>query len=444
MLVTAANDLKVSHWPYIDQLDAFNMKGDEIISVSWSKNNAFMIYLERNGRPQILSLKDRRNIKVIHVVTAIDHASTVLFSRSRNGTVAIGTTQGTVALYDTHSKTIMQLYDVPGPVFGVDFNCYDKYLGVTCQAGQVVIMDLATHKPIFNADIQEPSSGIRFHPFYADNFGICTGNGKFIYMDLNQNEPIWAVTVALKALNGFAFYPKEDIQQVVTVDEEYKVSTYETLTGRCLFRCCLQQPLTAIDYSQDGKFYGVAMANGSVCLFDTGNPRTPATILDIHENRRIHCLRFSNMLCTQAEATTCPTGSQLSCDSRGTTTLRPFTVNGTELSPETIRSLLSQDSVALLLQNVKDDIDIHVKKYVMYFKSHVKNQLNAFDDFIRREFQKIEEQVQEKWEVLKLMNLSANTDRMLTDGADSDDIDEDLQEDDPTTRGTHDDIVILE
>lgn len=149
MLISSSVDLKFQTWPSDEESEIVYVPPlpSKITSLSLSKDSTYVTYLSENGRPEIISLKDKDNIKMVHAVSAISNVSAVKFQHRTKRIMGIGTTASQIALYDTKNKAVSNvLPNTPSPVTHIDFNVKDELLAACCQNGSTVVFNVPNGK----------------------------------------------------------------------------------------------------------------------------------------------------------------------------------------------------------------------------------------------------------------------------------------------------------
>lgn len=149
MLISSSVDLKFQTWPSDEGYEIVYVPttSSKITSLSLSKDSTYVAYLSENGRPEIISLKDKDHIKMVHAVSAISEVSAVKFQHKTKRIMGIGTTASQVVLYDTKNKAINKvLPNAPSSVTHLDFNIKDELLATCCQNGSTVVFNVPNGK----------------------------------------------------------------------------------------------------------------------------------------------------------------------------------------------------------------------------------------------------------------------------------------------------------
>lgn len=81
MLVTASTEIKLHPWPLSASLEKVYAPSSpsRISNLSLSNDNNYITFLTESGRAEIITLKDRDDIKFVHCITAITDISALTF-----------------------------------------------------------------------------------------------------------------------------------------------------------------------------------------------------------------------------------------------------------------------------------------------------------------------------------------------------------------------------
>ncbi|XP_017775931.1 PREDICTED: uncharacterized protein LOC108562186 [Nicrophorus vespilloides] len=399
MLVTASNELKIHQWPDGSQEEPYSLGiTSDVVCISWSKDNNFLIFLQEGGRPEILSLKDIANIKPIHIITAIDKATVAIFQRNTKRCVAIGTAAATVALYDTKTKSIGKLFTVSAPVTGLDFNVEDEYLAVACSNGMISFFNTLDENETGNFNLNSCPSVIRFHQNERNLLGAGCKDGTVAVIDIHEIVPMYMVKMHTAVVNGITFTAKQEV--VISVGEDDKFCVHDIKQNVCVFRGHLSFPLTCCDVSPDGKHLVIGTNVGSILIYETKNYLSPLMNIDTH-SQRVTFVRFSQKMPAQHNITS---EHSIAAESSNHTEITAIAKVREENEFKSLYNKFINNSDDDTLKLLREDIVADIQKDAEQLHNQMRVHMDNLQDFIKKEFEKISTQMDEKWDLLNLIS----------------------------------------
>ncbi|KAB0791102.1 hypothetical protein PPYR_02902 [Photinus pyralis] len=292
MFVTAGVDLKFheigdtclfAHQPF-----SFG----NITSVSWSNDNGFITTLSENGVPEVISLKEPKHVKTVHVVTAVKDVSVASFQRTTKRFMGLGTYSGRCVLYDTKSKAIHQQFpDVPGAINLLDFNYGDRQMAVSSLGGNLFLFDVNNANVLKTYATPDVVSAMRFHP-RDRNLLLCgLENGTLMQWDIDVGKSVHCNQLHSAAVSGLAL--TNGSGTYISVGYDNKFCIYDTNSGTCTFRSNQRHPLTSVDAHVEDNAVAIGTLFGNLYTYDVRNLIAPSASETPH-NSKINRIAFEN------------------------------------------------------------------------------------------------------------------------------------------------------
>lgn len=142
-LATCSKDLKLYNWPGITLAGFYETPEDcmAIKTISWSSDGKSLVVVKSKDNPLVISVSFQieKRLEPTWILKNIS-ARTGVFANTSNTSVAFGSLDGTVCIYDLKKKRIINEYQsVPSSVNFLDFSFEDTCLAAGCANGQVVL-----------------------------------------------------------------------------------------------------------------------------------------------------------------------------------------------------------------------------------------------------------------------------------------------------------------
>lgn len=427
MLMSAASELKFHYWPKIHEDISYKPSVvSRITCASWAKDNSYLTYLSDKARPEIISLKDTANIKLVHTVASINDVSAVIFQRTTKKCIAIGTQNGQVALYDTKSKTINKLFEnVPSSVRYMDFNLGDEHLAVACISGNAVLYDVANGHVCGNyvlSELVEPTA-LRFHPDIPNVLAAASEAGSIMLWDTTTANKTFFAQTHTSPISGIAF-GKHGNDILVSVGEDNKFCLHDLSVRDCVFRSSTQHPLSSVDVSLDGSTLAIGSQEGIVYIYDMRNFLQPVATWKAHTSKvnkvlfqyPVRDINGQFIANSVSDMNMKPTSGTEDIKDKLTELDDKATVSeaSSKLSLSSKKSFQKRTESPdnEFLKKLKSDVLTSIKKDAHRLNSHLKLHMHNLEAFIGNEFHKMDMQMDEKWELLNLasMNLAKDND----------------------------------
>lgn len=292
MFVTAGVDLKFHEIGDTSLFAHQPFSFGNITSLSWSNDNGFITTLSENGVPEVISLKEPKEVKTVHVVTAVKDVSVASFQKTTKRFIGLGTYSGRCVLYDTKNKAIHQQFpDVPGAINLLDFNYGDRQMAVTSLGGDMFLFDVNNANVLKTYATPDVVSAMRFHP-HDRNLLICgLENGSLMQWDIEIGKSVHCNQLHSAAVSGLALTSGSGTY--ISVGYDNKFCIYDTNSGTCTFRSNQRHPLTSVDAHIDDNAVAIGTLFGNLHIYDARNLIMPSAS-EIPHNSKINKIAFEN------------------------------------------------------------------------------------------------------------------------------------------------------
>lgn len=394
MFISASTEIKFHSWPQIEgEPDPiYTSNGhSKVTHVSWCNDNNYLALLSEKNKPEILSTRNRRTIKLIHTVQSINDATAVAFQKTTKKSLGLGTGSGQVALYDTKHRAITKLYASLGSVVKhIDFNVIDSCMGVACKNGTLTAYCMLEDESgeTFKLPNASEATVMRFHPENCSCLAAATVDGDVVLYDVAASRKIFFAQSHTSAVTGLAMALSGGT--LVSVGEDHKMCIYDLNINECLFRNNLQQPLTAVDMCYDSYLLAVGMEDGFLSLYDMRKLIEPIYSIRAH-NSRISKVLFENEHVDNNEILD-DCASKISSTSHSSVPTSPDVKGPEKEEKSTIESYRQfKEEVIEALHNQVNDLSCKMKEHFALFKSFMDNEFATMDNVI-----------EEKCDVLKM------------------------------------------
>lgn len=422
MFVTAGVELKFHNWPVesSDELIYKQQGSGNIDSISWSKENTFLTFVPEKGNPEIISLKDPNNIKNVHTITAIPDTTSIAFQRTTKRGIGLGTNTGQIALYDTKNKLISRLFaSAPCAVNLLDFSSADKQMAASCVNGTVLLYDVkhGDVRESYTASSTYSPTAMRYHPTDKHVLAIATADGNIMQWDTNAGLTKFCAQIHTAPVTGLVILQNSDL--MVSVGYDHKFCIHD-LNRECVFRSNHQFPLTAVDVSHDSLTVAVGSVAGILYIYDIRKLMQPLTSWQAHEGR-INKILFEHKVkyeidsmedlavnCTKNHEITVKSETKFMKRNERKTDVKTF-YEGKCSSEKEFKYLSDKSSndkkcpsETITLKSIKQEVADSIHRGANELRNHLMTQFGSLHNFILNEFQTIDNQMEEKWDLVNV------------------------------------------
>ncbi|RZC39570.1 hypothetical protein BDFB_013728 [Asbolus verrucosus] len=296
MFVSAGLELKV-HSCCEESVESHSMQHAPsqslITDVSLSNDNSYIAVLRENEKPQILSAKDKANVRLIHTINVSD-ISAIAFKHSTKKCIAMGSRNGDVMMYDTQAKSVSNVHPkISNSIKALQFTCDDQKLCGLDGDVLFVFPDINSHNTLNKYKQRSECSLLKCHPFIPNRIAIGCKNGCVRFWDVQNAVELFSIDVFSSPLCGIAMSSCGNF--LIACGRDLKICGIDFDNGACSFQFLLEQErtVTSVDLSQDDTFLAVGLKDGTLKLYDVKQHFKQVYCAKLHESS-VNIIVFEN------------------------------------------------------------------------------------------------------------------------------------------------------
>lgn len=246
-----------------------------IRSISWSKDGNWLALVPHSGLAEIVSVKDQ--LKLIHTIHGIEEPSCASFQNTTKKNIAIGTKEGQVLIYDIKSRNVKKSYPrTASPVTRVEFTAKDGHVVAACENGEAYLYS-NVHNNIsgtFKIPRSQTISALRTNPIKRNYVVAGSNEGVVAVWDIHTNKNKFFIGSHKAPVTAVAFSPiNSDL--VVSTGLDRQFCFYDIAGNKCIGSVFVENSMTSVDFSPDGKFVVMANQKGKIFVYDHKNIQQP-------------------------------------------------------------------------------------------------------------------------------------------------------------------------
>lgn len=391
MFASVGNTLKLHYWNKHDLETVATYKSkkppiyQKITNVSWAYDNTYLLILQEQNQPQIISSRDRTNINLIHTIQAVKNVTVATFENHTKRLLGLGSREGIVVLYDTKNRIVTKkVASLDSAITLLDFNLSDDQIAVVTENKLVVYFDYdRINDFIKGVEILEPLSSLKFHPNLPNLMALGKKSGEVAIRDNNRSEIVSNLQKHSSAVTGVSFL--ENQKTIISTGMDHKICMYDYNSQENLFRINMQQPITSLDVSVNEPIFAIGMDDGHIYVYDVREPLKPLASTDAQDGT-VMSIAFEKGL-------PCPDP----VFERNSTT----TLNDTDYSDHQEINSMGDEKRERPDELVKKDMLKMVKAHTNYLENQLAEHCSKFHTFINNEFDTIYNAMA-RWEVFNV------------------------------------------
>lgn len=391
MFASVGTALKLHFWNkhHLETVSTYKPKKSsyqKITDVSWSYDNTYILVLQEQNQPQIVSTRDRSNVSLIHTIQAVKNVTATSFENHTKRLLGLGSKEGNVVLYDTKNRIVTKkVASLDSPICFLEFNLMDDQIAIATDDKLVIYFDNDRIND-FTKEIEvlEPPSSVKFHPNTPNLMVVGKMNGEVMIRDNDKGEIVSNFQKHSSAVTGVTFLGGQ--KTIITTGLDHKICMYDYSSQENVFRINVQQQVTSLDISSSEFIFAVGMENGCIFIYDVRQPLKPLASTNAQDGP-ISKLSFEKgSLCFD------PVSERTSFT----------TLNDTDYSDNRENNCMGDvEKLEKPNEEVKKEMLKTVRSHMSYLENQLAEHCSKFQAFVNSEFDAIHNTMA-RWEVFKV------------------------------------------
>lgn len=368
----------------------------KIINVSFCNDNSYIAFLRENEKPQILSTKDRQNVRLIHTIN-VSNISALTFKHNTKKNIAMGSKTGDVIVYDTKSRNVSNVFaKVAETIKALDFTCDDQQLCGLDGNVFFVFPEINANNHLKKYKQASECSYLKCHPFIPNRVAVGCKNGRVGLWDVQSGVEMVHLDLLACPISGVSMSSCGNF--LVAAGKDLKICGVDYDTGTCNFQYHLEQDraVTSVDLSPDDKFLAVGLADGTLKLYDIKLHMKLVYSAKLHfspvniiafENKEKECnSNFSSMMKLSDQ------------ELKGIDSLEACS-NGNSRKNKSVKSFRSLENRDDSLEKLKKSLLKVIKAEMDCLENQLHEHCAKFQKFLDNEFDTIDSIIKKKWDI---------------------------------------------
>ncbi|XP_044263996.1 protein NEDD1-like [Tribolium madens] len=259
-----------------------------IRSISWSKDGNWLALVPYSGLAEIISIKEQ--LKLIHTIQNIEDPSCASFQNTTKKNIAIGTKSGQVFVYDIKARNIKKRFPrTTSGVTHVEFTSKDNHVVAACENGEAYLYSHVqnTLSGSFKIPRSQSISALRTNPIKRNYVVAGSNEGVVAVWDIHGNKNKFFIGSHKAPVTAVAFSPVNS-DLVVSTGFDRQFCFYDIGANKCIGNIFVENSMTAVDFSPDGKFVVMGSQKGKIYVYDMKNLQQPVYSFFGHNNAVEH------------------------------------------------------------------------------------------------------------------------------------------------------------
>ncbi|RZC33582.1 hypothetical protein BDFB_003761 [Asbolus verrucosus] len=246
-----------------------------IRSISWSKDGNWLALVPHSGLAEIVSVKDQ--LKLIHTIQGIEEPSCASFQNMTKRNIAVGTKSGQVLIYDIKARNVKKRFPrTTSAVTRVEFTAQDNHVVAACESGEAYLYSYATNNlsGTFKIPRSQTISALRTNSIKRNYVVAGSNEGVVAVWDIHGNKNKFFIGSHKAPVTAVAFSPVSS-DLVVSTGLDRQFCFYDIGGNKCIGNIFVENSMTSVDFSPDGKFIVMASQKGKIYVYDSKNIQQP-------------------------------------------------------------------------------------------------------------------------------------------------------------------------
>lgn len=265
-------------------------KEDTCRSLSWTKDGLWLAVVPHSGHAQIVTLKGQ--CKLLHTINVVPEPTCASFQTLTKRTVAVGTHDGQVLLYDVKVKSIKGRYPkTSSTITHVGYTAKDSHCYVGCGNGEVLLYSNTTKSlsSTFRVPKSSTLTALKPHPQKRNYLIASSTEGIVCVWDLNVNRVKFQSNSHGAPITSVIFSPVNSSLAISSALNR-EVYVYDIETKKRVSKITVENSIASLDFSQDAVYIAMGAQNGKIFIYDTRKLQHPVHSYKAHETSVKHLL----------------------------------------------------------------------------------------------------------------------------------------------------------
>ena len=216
----------------------------------------------------------------------ISNPEVILFARTTQRNLYVSS-ENTVHIYDLGRQKVSKSFRLKSRVSSFVLNTTDSYLAAGCEDGSIQLVTVGTNQtsvPLTNNKCTgQKISALKYSSFKSSFLAASCESGVVSFWDCNTNKNVFSLSPHLAPAKDLAFSPI-NANLVVSVGLDKSLVCCNPNTKTSLMTIKVDQPLTAVDFENDGVNLAVGTSRGRLVVYDLRNTKEPVQSIAAHNS----------------------------------------------------------------------------------------------------------------------------------------------------------------
>jgi len=228
-------------------------------------------------------------------IQGISSPQVIRFPRTTQKNLFISS-DNSVHIYDLSRQKVSKSFRLKSRVSSFVLNNCDAYLAAGCDDGSIQLVTVATNQtslPMLATKCTgQRISAVQYSPCKPSFLGASCESGVLSFWDCNTNKNIFSLSPHVAPAKDLSFSPI-NANLVLSVGLDKKLVCCDPSSRKSLMTIHCEQPLTCVDFDQDGVTLAVGTSRGKLLVYDLRNSKAPVESFAAH-NSSVSSAVFKN------------------------------------------------------------------------------------------------------------------------------------------------------
>ncbi|KAJ8981079.1 hypothetical protein NQ317_015302 [Molorchus minor] len=259
-----------------------------IRSISWSRDGQWLALVPYSGITEIVSVKNQ--LKLLNTIQDFEEPSCAAFQNTTRKHIALGTKNGQVVIYDIKTRNTKKRFPRTSSfITHVGFTAKDTHCVASCRNGDILLYSNVTNN--LSCTFKVPKSNsvtcLRTNPQKRNLIIAGSNEGIISLWDSNTNKVKFCIEAHKAPVTSVAFSPVNS-DLIISTGSDRQFSVYDIIDNKCIASISVENNITAVDFSPDGKYFAMGSQNGFVYIYDSRNIQEPIHSFQAHKSAVKH------------------------------------------------------------------------------------------------------------------------------------------------------------